>query len=152
MFRVADPDLLIVHQPHDNAEFMRLRQATNTHGIATSNDPPPPPAGFSAQAIWGGDNSRPASQNSFTPKTLQIFRTRMNFDKGGRCPLFLPPRDPQPPSPGADIDNDSARNNGRSVCLEGVAPEPFKGEHSDTQRFLLAFDRYSFMNHDTTMI
>ena len=56
-FRVADPDLLIVHQPHDNTEFVRLRQLTNTHGVATSNDPPPPPAGISAQAIWGGDES-----------------------------------------------------------------------------------------------
>ena len=56
-FRVADPDLLIVHQPHDNTEFVRLRQSTNTHGVATTNDPPPPPAGISAQAIWGGDES-----------------------------------------------------------------------------------------------
>ena len=41
-FHVADPDLLIVHQPHNNAEFTRLRQSTNTHGIATSNNLPPP--------------------------------------------------------------------------------------------------------------
>ena len=41
-FCVADPDLLIVHQPHDNTEFMQLWQSTNTHRVAAMNDPPPP--------------------------------------------------------------------------------------------------------------
>ena len=39
-----------------------------------------------------------------------------------------------------------------TIHLEGTLPELLKGDHSNTQCFLLTFDCYSFMNHDTTMI
>ena len=32
--------------------------------------------------------------------------------------------------------------------LEGSPPEPFKGDQADTMRFLLAFDHYTFLNHN----
>ncbi|KAH9161652.1 hypothetical protein EDB89DRAFT_2029722 [Lactarius sanguifluus] len=40
----------------------------------------------------------------------------------------------------------------RGDRLEGVLPEAFKGDRADTKRFLLAFDRCCFMNHDAGMI
>jgi hypothetical protein len=40
----------------------------------------------------------------------------------------------------------------KPIHLEGSTPKPFEGDHTDTQHFLLAFDRYCFMNHNAMMI
>ena len=70
---------------------------------------------------------------------------------------------PLPPTGGDDPDSDADGNQLDSEMkkfakllkgnrLEGAMPEAFKGDRSDTKRFLLAFNRYCFMNHDATMI
>src|ERR1700761_7452986 len=40
----------------------------------------------------------------------------------------------------------------RGDRLEGKLPAPFTGDCSDTRRFILAFNRYMFMNHTASMI
>ncbi len=75
--------------------------------------------------------------------------------------MFIGPKPPLPPAggdnPNSDaggLDNDMKKfaQLMKGNCLEGAMPEPFKGDRSDTKQFLLAFNRYCFMNHDTTMI
>ncbi len=79
-----------------------------------------------------------------------------------RCNTFVGPP-PLPPTGGDDPDSDAGDNQTETEMkkfakllkgnrLEGAMPESFKGDRLDTKRFLLAFNRYCFMNHDVTMI
>ena len=40
----------------------------------------------------------------------------------------------------------------RGDRLEGILPKVYTGDRTDTRRFILAFDRYTFLNHTATLI
>ena len=40
----------------------------------------------------------------------------------------------------------------RGDRLEGVLPKVYMGDRTNTRRFILAFDRYTFLNHTATLI
>jgi hypothetical protein len=160
-FRVAGHDLNLVHDPVTGVNLETLRLQTTIHGIPETNDPPPPPPAFNLQTLLGGTPAIPESRNTTRPTTpssptpVRIFGTGTNFGtsfatRGRRNRTPAPPRgnSPFPPARVASPPTEDVR----SVRLEGSLPEAFKGDHADTQRFLLAFDRYCFMNHDATMI
>lgn len=156
MFRVARYSLNIVHDPSDEMNLTELRGQTLVHDMSRGSGNSPAPVitgtGFAtapatpavriipntsrapsrARELFNSDNS-----NDETPPSR-----RSTFAKNTPAKSFQE----------TEEQLEGQTNGRRGDRLEGNMPEPFRGDCNDTQRFLLAFDMYSFMNHDASII
>lgn len=147
-FRVARNSLNLVHDPGVSMNLDELRAQTRVHDISRGNTPAPVITGFTTAPATPAvriapDTSRAPSRSSFNPE---------DSDDGtppSRRHTFT---QNTPAKPFQEETSEEQTNGRRGDRLEGNMPEAFKGDRNDTKRFLLAFDRYSFMNHDANMI
>jgi hypothetical protein len=156
--RVARASLGLVHHPNENMNLIELRAQTTIHG--TSHSAQPTPTGFSTAPATPFAQifpSRPASRTS-NAGSLPAFGTGLNFGRGSsstpkapKAPEGPPEDDPFTGLTGEQRDAEMMKII-RGDRLEGSLPVPFTGDRSDTMRFLLAFDRYTFINHNAGII
>ena len=176
--RVAPDSYGLVHLPASNINMTDLKFQTQQHGVPDLSQPLPPSLGI-AHAIPAPVTSRlPASRpmtpasdvdsnfadDDSTPRTNQpVFTPQPKTAKQFAKPFQIPSRPSSPggggppPSPGAQLSPEDVKmqqviKDLRGDRLEGTPPKPYNGDRSDTQRFILAFDRYTFMNHTATIM
>lgn len=163
--RVARPSLQLINTPTSNMNIEELKHQTAAQGTPVQGQGTlPAPTGFTTAPTTPAVRIPPAESRPPSPRSegsnIFGFGTRFGRDDNTPRQSGRAPREPSPPPPDDDPnsgldDEERTRQFLKSIQgsrLEGQAPAPFKGDRSDTKRFLLAFGRYSFMNHTAEMI
>ena len=147
----------LVHQPLSNMNLTELWAQTAIHGASQVLQPAI--TGFATAPTNPID--WPSRPSSWASSNAQIFGTGLNFRQGWSISTPRASRWPVTPEGGDDPDGS---NNGaldpdeqkfhkilrmiKGDWLKGSPPELFKGDWADMMRFLLAFDHYTFLNHN----
>src|SRR6266702_146129 len=177
-FHAAGAALNLTHTTNERMNLLKLRLQTEIQGTPETNVQVPLPTGFAMAPIEGIPH--PASRASKTSETSArgLFGMGLNFRKGktrasgsgwpqkddndntpSSChntfvgpPPLLPMGGDDPDSDAKGHDNDMKKfaKLMKGNRLEGAMPEAFKGDHSNTKWFFLAFNHYCFMNHNVT--
>ena len=171
--RVVPDSFNLVHHPASNINLSDLKFQTTQHGEPDLTQPAPPnifgvahthpapvtsrlpasrptiPLSYASdQADQANDDAR---SDDSTPRTSQAWTPSWacNADQTPRAQPLAPRGggDPNEPLIGNEREMANFLRRLRGDGLEGTPPKAYNGERSDTQRFILAFDCYSLMNH-----
>ena len=179
--RVAPAELNLIHHPASHLNLEDLRAQTIKHGVPDLEQPDPPPLAL-ARATAGPSNTRPTSAASnHSNHSVHSDHAEQGGDTQDNTPRARPdlrnwPAQHGRRSPSPNPSNQEGGRGGgggdpfaaleaaeddrihellrgmRGDRLEGVPPKVYTGDRTDTRRFILAFDRYTFLNHTATLI
>ena len=167
-FRVARNALGLVHFPERNMNIEELKDQTKAQGTAgtsgytanlgsfdiKSSDMPSRPSSRASETT--ASDAAENQSNHTPPRFRSVFDPPdpNRSDETERAPRNPPGGgfDPPDDEPNDKVDGQENPRHRRGERLEGALPAPFTGDRSDTQHFLIAFDRYTFLNHDASII
>ncbi|KAH9060507.1 hypothetical protein EDB87DRAFT_1616439 [Lactarius vividus] len=177
-FRVVRDAFNLLHKPTDNINLEELKAQTIVQGEATRNAPVPATTGFASAPQTPAHRDPPTDSTVERQKDESIPGLGINFGEGSSKPdkgkgkdsdsdktatapkITIAPRggggDPDGDSDERDTEDDrrfrAILESVKGDQLEGKLPEDFDGSRARTKHFLLAFDRYCFLNQGAGII